>query len=112
MTARERVWAAITHQPCDRVPCDLWLTPEIRQGLLEHFGVDDIAVGARHRVSFAVRWHGERPAVLWEVDGPPGLTLRSGVDDSWSTTESRGEALWNVPRRPPTTLSVGSQSLS
>ncbi|MGA1005676.1 MAG: hypothetical protein ACO3TP_05035 [Ilumatobacteraceae bacterium] len=71
-----------------------------------------IAVGARHRVSFAVRWHGERPAVLWEVDGPPGLTLRSGVDDSWSTTESRGEALWNVPRRPPTTLSVGSQSLS
>ena len=71
-----------------------------------------IAVGARHRVSFAVRWHGERPAVLWEVDGPTGLTLRSGVDDTWSTTESHGEALWNAPRRPPTSLSVGSESFS
>ena len=71
-----------------------------------------IAVGSRHRVSFAVRWHGERPAVLWEIDGPPGLTLRSGVDDTWSTVESRGEALWHAPRRPPTTLSVGSESFS
>jgi hypothetical protein len=71
-----------------------------------------IAVGSGHRVSFAVRWHGERPAVLWEVDGPPGLTLRSGVDDTWSTTEARGEALWHAPRRPPTSLSVGSESFS
>ena len=71
-----------------------------------------IAVGSGHRVSFAVRWHGERPAVLWEIDGPPGLTLRSGVDDTWSTTEARGEALWHAPRRPPTSLSVGSESFS
>ncbi|MEN9804479.1 MAG: hypothetical protein RIS41_1326 [Actinomycetota bacterium] len=71
-----------------------------------------IAVGARHRVSFAVRWHGERPAVLWEIDGPPGLVVRTGVDESWSTVESRGEALWHAPRRPPTSLSVGSESFS
>ncbi len=80
------------------------------------FGVSceahEIAVGARHKVSFAVRWHGERPAVLWEIDGPPGLRLRSGVDDTWSTVETRGEALWHAPRRPPTTLSVGSESFS
>lgn len=66
----------------------------------------------RHRVSWAIRWHGERPAVLWEVDGDVGLTLRSGVDAAWSTTESRGEALWNAPRRPPTTLSLGIDSFS
>lgn len=70
-----------------------------------------IAVGAHHTVSFAVRWHGERPAVLWEVDGPPGLVLRSGVDGAWSTIEARGEALWNPPHRAPTALSLGVSSL-
>lgn len=69
-----------------------------------------IAVGSRHTVSFAVRWHGERPAVLWEMNGPPGLALRSGVDDSWSTVESRGEALWNAPRRARTALDLGVPS--
>ena len=69
-----------------------------------------IAVGAHHTVSFAVRWHGERPAVLWEVTGPPALLLRSGVDDSWSTVESRGEALWNAPRRARTALDLGVPS--
>ena len=62
----------------------------------------------RHRVSWAIRWHGERPAVLWEVDGPPGLVLRSGVDSSWSSSAPRGEALWSAPRRRPTSLSLGT----
>jgi hypothetical protein len=43
-------------------------------------------------VSFAVRWHGERAALLW--DGPGGVELRvPGLDPAWSTTEPRGEAL-------------------
>lgn len=58
--------------------------------------VHGLAVGGRWRVSFAVRWHGERAAVLWEIDGPPGITLGSGVDRSWSSTASAGEALWSV----------------
>lgn len=70
----------------------------------------EIAVGSHHAVSFAVRWHGERPAVLWEVSGPPGLTVRSGIDETWSTVESRGEALWNAPRRSRTALDLGVQS--
>ena len=44
MTSRERVLAAINHQPVDRVPCDIWLTPEIRQALLEHFQTEDWGV--------------------------------------------------------------------
>ncbi len=60
------------------------------------FEVHGIAVGAQHRVSFAVRWHGPNVAVLWEVVGPVGLILRSGVDPSWSSTQSTGEALWKV----------------
>ena len=49
-------------------------------------------------VSFALRWHGERPAVLWEVTGVPGLTLTSGADPTWTTTEATGEALWAIPK--------------
>lgn len=71
-----------------------------------------IAVGDRHTVSFAIRWHGERPAVLWEVTGPAGVTLRSGVDTSWSISDVRGEALWSAPSRPRTALSVSDQSFS
>lgn len=43
-------------------------------------------------VSYAVRWHGPRPALLWEA--PPGVVLRApGLDPGWSTRASNGEAL-------------------
>ncbi len=49
------------------------------------------------RLSFAIRWHGTRPALLWELEPHPGLdpvTLTvPGLDPSWSTTEPRGDAL-------------------
>jgi hypothetical protein len=47
------------------------------------------------RVSYAVRWHGPRPALLWEVVDPaPGLTLRApALDPAWSTTAPTGETL-------------------
>jgi hypothetical protein len=44
------------------------------------------------RLSYAVRWHGPRPALLW--DAPPGVRLRApGLDASWATGEPRGDAL-------------------
>lgn len=52
-----------------------------------------LPAGPLHRVSLAVRWHGENAALLWEVDGPPGLRLSSGVDPRFATSEPRGEAL-------------------
>jgi hypothetical protein len=49
-------------------------------------------------ISFAVRWHGPRPAVLWEVTGAPGLLITAGKADSeWHTTEVSGEALLAAP---------------
>lgn len=43
-------------------------------------------------LSFAVRWHGTRPAIIW--DAPPGVVLRApGLDPTWCTTERDGEAL-------------------
>jgi len=38
MTSRERVLAAIYRQPTDRVPTDIWTTPELRAKLQAHFG--------------------------------------------------------------------------
>ncbi|MDG1876508.1 MAG: hypothetical protein P8I99_03720 [Acidimicrobiales bacterium] len=50
-------------------------------------------------LSFSVRWHGNRPAVLWErTGGPDGAVLGCpGLDPSWSTSERNGEALLPAP---------------
>ncbi|MEM9562958.1 MAG: hypothetical protein AAGA93_10090 [Actinomycetota bacterium] len=63
------------------------------------------APAAGARVSFAIRWHGYRPALLWQVDGIDGddgddagpvepirLTC-PGLDPDWSSDEPRGETL-------------------
>ena len=41
MTSKERVLAAINHLPSDRTPIQTYLTPEIQQKLMEHFGYTD-----------------------------------------------------------------------
>jgi hypothetical protein len=51
-------------------------------------------------VSCSVRWHGDRPALLW--DGPTDVTFAApGLDPEWSSREPRGEALLApfTPRR-------------
>src|SRR5512147_1521001 len=40
MDHRERILAAISHQPVDRVPTDMWATPEVQEKLFAHFGID------------------------------------------------------------------------
>jgi hypothetical protein len=49
------------------------------------------AVTAAGPVSAAVRWHGDRPALLWERHQPG--RLRCGLDPAWSSDELVGEAL-------------------
>jgi hypothetical protein len=66
------------------------------------------ALGA---VSFAVRWHGERPALLWEIEphdgvGPVRLTA-PGLEPGWSTTERKGDALLAAPVPLPDAVSAG-----
>jgi len=66
------------------------------------------------RLSYAVRWHSGRPALLWDLGDPldgiagdPVLTA-PGLDPSWSTTERRGEALL-APVAPPEGAEVGPE---
>ncbi len=66
--------------------------------------VDVHDLPTRHgMVSFALRWHATRPALLWELTRRPGdpdtpvrLTV-PGLDTAWSTTAASGEALLAAP---------------
>ena len=59
--------------------------------------------------SCALRWHGERPALLWELVAYPNRAIAVGehprwtttaLDPGWSSTELEGEALLAAPRIP------------
>jgi hypothetical protein len=57
--------------------------------------------------SFAVRWHGARPALLWDV--PPGSTVRAPeFDPAWSSDQPVGETLLAAP--PASLLSMGERA--
>jgi hypothetical protein len=86
-------------EPADGSPgavlCPLWPTAWLGRGLEVH--------GARiggAALSFAVRWHGERPAVLGDVAGG-SLALASGLDPSWRVDDARGDALLAAPAPAP-----------
>ena len=55
------------------------------------------------RVSYAIRWHGDRPALLWEVADPaPDLVLHAPVlDPGWTTRDPSGETLLAAPAPTP-----------
>jgi hypothetical protein len=65
------------------------------------------------RFSYSVRWHGERPAILWELDPHPSVDslhlTAPGLDRQWSATGFEGEALLGPvapPMAPPGTAEV------
>lgn len=61
------------------------------------------------RCSYSVRWHGDRPALFWEVDPHPGITSGTitapGLDPTWSTDQLHGEVLL-APVPVPDVLAV------
>jgi hypothetical protein len=60
------------------------------------------------RASFALRWHGDRPAVLWEVEPTPGVDPQGpapvlscpGLDPTWRGDGWTGEALLGAVAAP------------
>jgi hypothetical protein len=61
------------------------------------FAVHALPVGPATTVSFALRWHGARPAVLWETNGEPCRLRAPALAPDWSTDAVSGEALWPPP---------------
>ena len=41
MTPHERILATLERRPVDRIPVDVWLTPEVLDKLRTHFGIED-----------------------------------------------------------------------
>ncbi len=65
MTPRERWLAVLRHETPDRVPMDIWMTPEARAKLLRHLGTDSELEAVR-------RLHIDRPfTVAPRYVGPP-----------------------------------------
>lgn len=49
-------------------------------------------------LSYAVRWHGDKPALLWELTDSKRATITArALDPTWSTTQASGEALLATP---------------
>ena len=77
MNAKERVLTAIAHQKPDRIPIQTYLTPEIRQKLMDYFGFTDwLELYEKFGVDMRnveVPYEGQLPPV------PPG----SDIVDEW-----------------------------
>jgi hypothetical protein len=80
-----------------------------------NFEVHGLPTSATSSVSYAVRWHGERPAVLWEQHGKPVTLTAPDLDPRWSSNSMSGEVLWSAPvvdrpKRAPLSLTALAQS--
>jgi hypothetical protein len=62
-----------------------------------NFEVHRVPTGPRSSVSFALRWHGERPALLWEQHGELRPLCAPRLDPTWSSDDRTGEALLAAP---------------
>lgn len=60
-----------------------------------------LPTGPGSTVSYAVRWHGARPAVLWEQTGEPVALSAPVAAPEWRTSDITGEALWPPPPEAP-----------
>ena len=59
-----------------------------------NFECHKLVASPEHLISFAVRWHGEKPALLWEIEGPVGACVAaSALDHGFSSAQMRGETL-------------------
>lgn len=60
---------------------------------LQPIEIFHLPASATASVSYAVRWHGLRPAIVWEVEGGEVTLCSSSLDTNWSSSELKGETL-------------------
>ncbi|MCB0980560.1 MAG: hypothetical protein H6513_00405 [Acidimicrobiaceae bacterium] len=65
-----------------------------------NFEAYSVPTGPASSVSFAVRWHGARPALLWEQKGEPVELSAPLVAPAWRSADAKGETLWPAPQHP------------
>ncbi len=89
-----RFWLGARSAVLDDRPGALDLLPQFpaawRGGNLEVHG----AATSHGMASFGIRWHGYRPALLWDVQADEPVIVRCpGLDPGWASTETSGETL-------------------
>lgn len=91
MTPRERVLAVLNRQPVDRLPVDLWHTPEIAAALRQHFGVaDDLAMWRALHLD----------KIVWDfMDYKMDAGERAGAQSGAGAESSGARTMWGVPLR-------------
>ncbi|MGC9317003.1 MAG: uroporphyrinogen decarboxylase family protein, partial [Armatimonadota bacterium] len=77
MTSKQRVLTACRHEETDRVPLRVYLTPEIRHGLQEHFGERDIDE------ALGIDFRGVGAPYRGEIRPGPGLPGEADHYDLW-----------------------------
>ena len=89
MTPKERILAILNRQPVDRIPVDLWHTPEISAALRQHFAVAD---------DFAMWRALGLDKIVWDfMDYKTDAGERAG-GQSGAGAESGGDrTMWGVP---------------
>lgn len=104
-----RSTSAVPSEPPSGVRSIAWLEAGLADGgvllpdglpptwLGQSLDVYGVPTGPASSVSFAIRWHGERPAILWEQTGEPVTLTAPRVAPAWSSRETTGEALWPAP---------------
>ena len=77
MTPRERIMAAIRRQPLDRLPTDMWATPEVWEALFAHFAVNN-RLDLYDRLGIDGIFSIKPPYI-----GPPLLEVGDYSEDEW-----------------------------
>jgi uroporphyrinogen decarboxylase len=89
MTPKERILAVLNRQPVDRLPVDLWHTPEIGALLRRHCGVtDDLAM---------YRALGLDKIVWVFMDYQTGEGERAGAQSGAGAEDGGSRTMWGVP---------------
>jgi uroporphyrinogen decarboxylase len=104
MTPRERVLAAIRHEPPDRTPCDFWAEPPALNRLFAHLGysdkdrlLDDLGVDMRHL----------------EAPAPPEREIGAGVfQNFWGERFVHQPTAWGPMRHDVKGALANARSLS
>ena len=89
MSPRERILAVLNRQPVDRLPVDLWHTPEVAAALRGHFGVPD---------DFAM-WHAlGLDKIVWDfMDYKTDAGERAGAQSGAGAESGGDRTMWGVP---------------
>lgn len=92
--AAARFWLGARSLLIDDQPSGIRLLPLFphawKGGQVEVHG----AATSHGLLSFGIRWHGYRPALLWDLECETPVSISCpGLDPTWSTTEARGETL-------------------